>query len=82
LFAVDADASIRYERIKARQTETDHVDYPEFISNEEREMQSDDPHKQNLKACIALADHVFVNNGTLEELHQEIDEVMNKIVKQ
>ena len=79
LFAVDADPSVRYERIKSRDSETDHVSYPVFISNEEREMQSEDPNKQNLRACINLADHVFVNNGTLEDLHKQIDDVMKTI---
>ena len=79
LFAVDADPSLRYERIKSRDSETDHVSYPVFISNEEREIQSEDPNKQNLRACIALADHVFMNNGTLEDLHREVDEVMKTI---
>jgi len=79
LFAVDADPSIRYERIKSRDSETDHVSYPVFISNEEREMQSEDPNKQNLRKCINLADYVFMNNGTLEELHQQIDKAMQTI---
>jgi len=81
LFAVDADPSVRYERIKSRDSETDHVSYPVFISNEEREMNSDDPNKQNIRACINLADYVFSNNGTLEELEKQIDEVMNSIVE-
>lgn len=79
LLAADADPSLRYERIKSRNNETDHVSYPVFISNEEREMQSDDPNKQNLRACIDLADYVFVNNGALEDLHREVDEVMQTI---
>lgn len=81
LFAVDADPSIRYERIKSRASETDHISYTEFLSNEEREMHSEDPNKQNLKSCIALADHVFMNNGTLEDLHTEVDEAMKQIEK-
>jgi dephospho-CoA kinase len=76
---VDADPSLRYERITSRANETDHISYPVFISNEEREMQSDDPNKQNIRKCIALADHIFMNNGTMEELHQQVDEVMKKI---
>ena len=81
LFAVDADPSVRYERIKSRDSETDHVPYPVFISNEEREMNSDDPNKQNIRACINLADYVFSNNGTLQDLHQQIDEAMKTIQK-
>lgn len=82
LFAVDADPSLRYERIKSRDSETDHISYPVFVSNEEREMQSEDPNKQNLRACIDLADYVFVNNGILEALYKEVDDVMKTIAKQ
>jgi len=42
-------------------------------------MQSEDPNKQNLRKCINLADYVFMNNGTLEELHQQIDKAMQTI---
>jgi dephospho-CoA kinase len=79
LFAVDADPSLRYDRITSRASETDHISYPVFISNEEREMQSDDPNKQNIRKCIALADYTFMNNGTMEELNHQVDEVMKKI---
>jgi len=82
LFAIDADPSIRYQRILQRWSETDHISYLEFLSNEEREMSSTDPNKQNVQACIRLADYTLINNDSLEHLHKQIDEVMNNIVKQ
>ncbi|MDY0078189.1 MAG: AAA family ATPase [Bacteroidales bacterium] len=79
LWAVDADAKVRYERIKLRQSETDAVSYDTFRSNEAREMHSDDPNKQNLQACIEQADEVFENNGNIEKLYQQIENALKNI---
>jgi len=79
LFAVDADPKVRYERAVLRGSETDKISFEEFISNEEREMQNEDPAKQNIAKCIQLANHVFTNNGTLEELHQQIEIVLQQL---
>jgi dephospho-CoA kinase len=79
LFAVDADPKIRYERIKSRNSETDHIDFKTFIENENREMTSDDPNKQNLKKCIEMADFVIDNSGTIEELNEKVEEILDLI---
>lgn len=79
LFAVDADQHLRYERIHLRGSETDHVSFETFKANEEREMSSTDPTKQNLGVCIKEADFVFMNNGTIEELHQQVENVLTKL---
>lgn len=82
LFAVDAEQKIRYERITERKSETDSVSFETFVANEEREMNSDDPNKQNLAACINEANYLFMNDGTIEELHKKVEEVLNKIGEQ
>ncbi|MGM0612324.1 MAG: AAA family ATPase [Bacteroidota bacterium] len=79
LFAVDAKAETRYQRIKKRSSETDQISFETFLANEKREMQSEDPNKQNLKACIERADFVFHNDGNIEELHQQVADVLKKI---
>lgn len=79
LFAVDADPKIRYERIVSRNSETDHVSFETFIENEQREMTSDDPNKQNLSKCIAMADYTLLNNGDFEALYQQIDKIIKNI---
>ena len=79
LFAVDADQHLRYERIHLRGSETDHVSFETFKANEEREMSNTDPTKQNLGVCIKEADFVFMNNGTIEELHQQVENVLAKL---
>jgi dephospho-CoA kinase len=80
LFAINADPKIRYSRIKQRASETDKVDFETFLANEKREMSSDDPNRQNLGKCIDLADFVFTNNGTIEELVLQVENVINKII--
>lgn len=80
LFAVDAPAEVRYQRITQRASETDNVSFETFIDNEKREMQSTDPNKQNISKCIAQADHVFTNEGSIEELQKKVDEIITEIL--
>jgi dephospho-CoA kinase len=81
LFAVDAPPRERYRRISLRMSETDRVTYEEFLENEQREMHSTDPNKQNIARCVEMADHVINNNGTVDELHAQIEQVLQKIQK-
>lgn len=76
LFAVDADPKLRYERVVQRGSETDKISYDTFLENEQREMTSEDPNKQNLSACQALADFRFDNNYSFEELYQQVEKVL------
>lgn len=81
LFAVDADPKVRYERIVLRGSETDHVSFETFLANEQREMSSTDPNKQNLGVCICQADYRFDNGGTIEELQRRVEAVLKTISK-
>lgn len=81
LFAVDAPAEIRYQRITQRASETDNVSFETFIENEKREMQSADPNKQNISRCIEMADFIFENYGSIEELQEKVDAVIEIIKK-
>lgn len=76
LLAVDADPVTRYQRIQLRKSDTDRVDFDTFISNENRELTSDDPNKQNLKKCIELADVVLLNNGSVNDLYFQFEEFL------
>ncbi len=75
LLAVDARPETRYERIKIRGSDTDHITFDKFLSDEKREMESPDPFKQNLGACMKLADYTLTNDGSIEDLHAEVDRV-------
>lgn len=79
LFAIDANQRARYERIIARKSSTDNITLDKFVADEEREMDSEDPNKQNLRACIELADFKIINDGSLEDLHSQIDKVMESL---
>ena len=79
LLAVDALPEIRYRRIHTRNSETDRISYEIFIQNEEREMTSHDPNKQNLAECIRQADFVFSNNLGKEDLFMEVEKVLRQI---
>jgi len=78
LLAIDADVRDRYERIVKRGTGTDNVSFEEFKAQEDREMHSTDPTKQNGARCIELADYKIENNGTLEELRAQVDKVLER----
>lgn len=79
LIAIDADQRIRFQRIRMRDSETDQVSFERFKQDEEREMSATDPNKQNLRKCIEVADFVVRNDGTIEELYQQVDLILDKI---
>jgi len=73
LLAVDADIEVRYERIKGRGDSTDKISFEEFKKEEERELTSKNPNKQNIGKCIEMADKVIYNNQDFEELFSELN---------
>ena len=80
LLAVDADPGLRYKRIRLRKSETDTVSFATFTENEEREMTSADPDCQNIRECIRMADFVMSNNGSREELYEQLETILIKIL--
>ncbi len=79
LFSVDADIRTRYARITQRKSETDNVSFETFCQNEQREMDSKDENKQNIKACMLLADFSFNNDGDIDSLREQVEQVIDKI---
>ena len=78
LWAVDADQHIRYERIQSRASESDKVSFEEFAQQEALEMNDHDPHGMQKEKVIAMADKVFTNNTTQEELFAQVEEALKK----
>ena len=77
LFAVDANQKIRFQRVKQRNDiQSDDVDFQKFVEQEKKEMNSTDPNKQNLSKCIQMADYIFINDGSIEELEKQVNEVL------
>ncbi len=79
LIAVDASPETRYERIISRASATDHISFETFLDNENREMDSTDPTKQNLRKCILQADYKIMNDGSVKDLQAEIDKVLTEL---
>jgi dCMP deaminase len=79
LIAVDADSKIRYSRILIRQSETDNINFEEFLENEKDEMFSINPYEQNLSKCISLSDFKLDNNKDIKYLKNQLEEVLKKI---
>lgn len=73
LWAVDADRALRYERTLKRWSETDKVSYEQFCEYEDREMHSREPWDMNVFKVMGMADQVFDNSSTLENLYQQIE---------
>jgi dephospho-CoA kinase len=77
LVSVDANPHIRFERIQKRKSSTDNIDFDKFLSDERREMSSNNPNAMNISECMKLADAQIQNDDSLEELHKQIDELIS-----
>lgn len=80
VLGVDADPKVRYERAFARGSEKDNVPYDTWIEQEKRESNPDDPTKQNIFGALKESDFVIENNGSLEELHTQIEQFFKKYI--
>lgn len=79
LLVVDADEHIRFDRVMARKSATDQVSFEEFRLQEAREMDSEnpeDPAFMNMRAVISMADTTVRNDGTVDELHAQVDSAL------
>jgi len=81
LFSVDADVETRYSRIVGRAGTTDRVSFDEFLNQEQREMNSNNPNEQNLQKCIDMADYKIKNDWTIDELNKKVEKVLNAVWK-
>lgn len=79
LLAVDADAKTRYDRVMGRGSSTDKVGFETFLEQERKEWASSDPHKQNLRRCMELADVSLQNDDDVESFTKRIDQAMMHI---
>ncbi len=80
LIGVDADIRVRYERIIKRKEGTkDNVTFEQFVNDTEREDEGQTGKGPHIRAVLKMADYIVENNGTLEELHAQIEEVLVQI---
>ncbi len=79
LLAIDSNQKTRYERITKRGSETDHIDFDTFVAQEAREMENENPEKQNISVVMMFADYHIDNKGVVEELHKHIDHLLTQV---
>jgi dCMP deaminase len=80
LLNIDAPEQVRFERIKARGRENDPHTLDEFRKKEEAERKNLSKTKQSIEDCQALADFTILNDGSLQELHSKVTEVVTRLV--
>lgn len=76
MIAIDAPIELRYERIKSRQRPEDHVSFEKFKEQEDREC-AGDKNKQQLNKVIEMADYKIINDKTLLELQQKLEDLLD-----
>lgn len=80
LIAVDAPIELRFERALARGRIGDGVTLDIFRSQEDEERKTVGS-AQQLDVVMGMADYVITNNGTLEELHAQLEGVYQEILQ-
>lgn len=78
MLAVDADPKIRYERILRRKSSTDNVSFKKFLEDEQAEMNDTSPGGLRIAECIQISDYILNNNGDVEALYNQVDDLMEK----
>jgi dephospho-CoA kinase len=73
---VDADPKTRFIRLQARGRIGAEVTFSQFIENEKKELNSNNPASQNINRMRILATHVVKNDGTEEELYAKINQIL------
>lgn len=74
LLAIDAPVELRFARAAARGRDESAADLEAFKRKEDLERRGG-AGAQQLEACMAAADRLIVNDGTLPELHRQLEEV-------
>jgi dCMP deaminase len=76
LLALEAEQGTRFERSRRRGRENAALTLSQFAEEEARELDSDNPARQQLNATRQKADLIVTNDGTLEELHRRLDALL------
>jgi len=80
LLGVTASPEVRFERIKARDRESDPQIFEEFLAVEERDVKSGiGKVGRDIEKCLGKADFLIENNGTIEELKTKVEEILSKL---
>ncbi len=80
LLSIEASQKIRFKRMQERNREKDAKTLADFIKQENRELTSSEPTKQNLEACAKLANHHVENEGSLQDLNKTLDKLFSRLL--
>lgn len=73
IIGITASPKKRYELMKARGREYDPSSWEEFVKLEARDRGvGQEAHGQQVEKCLALADGIVENNGSLEDLEEKV----------
>jgi dephospho-CoA kinase len=75
LLALDAPLEVRFGRVAARGRNESAATLEEFQKKEEQERKGGQA-AQQLEACMAAADHLVWNDGSLEDLHRKLEKFL------
>ncbi len=75
LVGVDANTKVRFERVKERIKDSDPKNWEEFLTVETRDREEGGK-GQAVDACMSLADITLENNGSREEFHRQIEQML------
>lgn len=78
LWLIDAPADMRFNRLRSRNRQGDPSTREEFNALEQRE-NSSDPTQQQLSAVASLADKKIVNQTSLADLFQKVDDLLLQV---
>lgn len=78
LVGVDAPIELRFRRLLERNRLGDAKTLEDFKKQEERENLKSDTNQQ-LDATFNMAEEIILNNETLGELHQKVDDLLNHL---
>ena len=76
LLHLDAPRQLRFDRVVERGGPRTPASFDQFSEQEDRELESDDPAKQQLRACYDKADHTLQNDSSINDLRSRLDRVV------
>jgi dephospho-CoA kinase len=77
LLAVDAPIELRFERARARGRNESAATLEEFRAKEQAEMDGGEG-RQQLRECMAMADRLIVNDGSLDDLRRKVETALEE----
>lgn len=81
LWALDADLTIRFNRMVKHAGDKGAPTIEAFKAREAEESTSSNPNEANIPEAMKLADATIVNNGTMEELYAKIEAALAAVQK-